>query len=514
VKKYLLIVGVLTLIRVVGSAVFPLSGDEAYYWDCSRHLDWSYFDQPPLVIWAMVPFRAMLGETALAVRAPAILASVLLALFLIPIVRRLGGGWRETTWAYLLLQIMPIYFLASSYASTDVVLVTAYAGATWAAIAIGQGERRAWWGFGIAAGLGFLAKFPIIIVTAALIPALRSKAVRADLKTATPWLAAALSLLLTLPVWIWGAQHHWANILFQLTGRHSGMGESGRGFSNVLSLFESDWDLLGGPKHLLEFIGANLGLATPFLFVAMLMALWASRRHKEVGWSVYRVATLTPLVFWGLIALKQRVGAHWGAPALALGVVAIALVEIPGRKWMTIGAAVFCLGICLPALFLVSQPDILLSVPAIARQSDERLANSPISYLYGGDEVVEGVRQRLRPGELVGSDSYTITHLLGFDSAGEFETRLGRVLGRGLHGLASLYWHTPEQLQGADMLFLTDEKDKIGEQLRLLFARCDEEEPIRIFRQGRMVRYEDVLRCKNLLEPVPTFTRLESSSSP
>ena len=84
-KRYLLVVGVLTLIRVIGSALFPLSGDEAYYWDCSRHLDWSYFDQPPLVIWAMIPSRALLGETALAVRAPAILASVLLALFLIPL---------------------------------------------------------------------------------------------------------------------------------------------------------------------------------------------------------------------------------------------------------------------------------------------------------------------------------------------------------------------------------------------------------------------------------------------
>ena len=111
-------------IRVIGSTLFPLSGDEAYYWDCSRHLDWSYFDQPPLVIWAMIPFRALLGETALAVRAPAILASLLLALFLIPLVRRLGGTYRETLWAYLLLQIMPVYFLASSYASTDVAMVT------------------------------------------------------------------------------------------------------------------------------------------------------------------------------------------------------------------------------------------------------------------------------------------------------------------------------------------------------------------------------------------------------
>ena len=63
------------------------------------------------------------------------------------------------------------------------------------------------------------------------------------------------------------------------------------------------------------------------------------------------------------------------------------------------------------------------------------------------------------------------------------------------------------------MLFLTDEKDKIGEQLRVLFARCDEAEPIRIWRRGRMVRYEDVLHCQNLLQPNPTFTRLESATT-
>jgi hypothetical protein len=347
-----------------------------------------------------------------------------------------------------------------------------------------------------------------VIVAVALVPALLQKDVRADLRTSTPWLAALVSLALTAPVWIWGAQHNWDNLLFQFTGRHSGMGESGRGVSNFLSLVGSEWDLLGGPKHLLEFIGANMGFATPFLFVAILMALWYSRDRREVGWSVYRVATLTPLVFWSLLALKQRVGAHWGAPALALGVVAVAMIEIPGRKWMTIAAAIFCLGIALPALFLIVQPGILLSIPAIAEQSDDRIANSPISYLFGGDEVVDEVRERLRPGELVASDSYTITHLVGFDSGGEFENRLGRVMGRGLHGLASLYWHTPAELKGADMLFLTDEQDKIGEHLDLLFAECEEAEPIRIYRHNRMVRYEDVFHCRDLQEPNPTFTRL------
>ena len=75
------------------------------------------------------------------------------------------------------------------------------------------------------------------------------------------------------------------------------------------------------------------------------------------------------------------------------------MIKIPGRKWMTIAAVVFCLAIVLPALLLISQPGILLSIPAIAEQSDDRIANSPISYLFGGDEIVaEEVKARLRAG--------------------------------------------------------------------------------------------------------------------
>lgn len=507
-KRYLLLVAVLTLGRVVGSALLPLSGDEAYYWDCSRHLDWSYFDQPPLIIWAMIPFRLLMGETALAVRAPAILANLLLALFLIPLVRRLGGGERETIAAYLLLQVMPIYFFGGSYASTDAAMVTAYVGATWAAVALAQGDRKGWWGFGVAFGLGFLAKFPLVLVAAVLIPALRRREVRTQLKTPSPYLAALLSMLLTAPVWIWGARHDWHNIGFQLQGRHSAPGDSGRAVSNLISFLGSGWDLWQGPKHLLEFVAANLALATPFLFVAMLMALWGSRRLRERGWAELRVATLTPLVFFGVISLKQRVGAHWGAPALVLGVVVLAMVPIPGRRWLAAAGAVCGLLLCLPLLYLVARPETLLGMPMIARRSDEQIVSSPIAYLYGADEIVQEVSRRLRPGELVSSNSYTITHLLAFDSAGELETRLADI-GRGVHGLASLYWYSQDSLQGIDVLFLTNDLKASRQRLRRVFKRCRNDEPIQIYRQGRMVRRQWTLRCKDLREPAPVFTRLD-----
>ena len=209
--RFLLLVLGLTLLHAVVAVSLPLSGDEAYYWDCSRHPSWSYYDQPPLVIWAMIPFRALLGETRLAVRAPAVLASLVIGLVLWPLVRRLGGGPRHAVGAVLVLHATPLVMLGSSYASTDVVMAACYLAATWAAVALAQGEGRAWWGFAAAVGVGFLAKFPVVLVLPALLPALWWGGAWKDLRTPRPYLAAALCCLLTSPVWIWALGNEWAN---------------------------------------------------------------------------------------------------------------------------------------------------------------------------------------------------------------------------------------------------------------------------------------------------------------
>ena len=168
-KKFFLLVLLGTTLLHVALAVWaPLSGDEAYYWDCSRHLDWIYFDQPPLVIWAMVPFRAVLGETNLAIRAPAILASLLIAL---PCCRSSAVSAAVSARPASPISFLhgtPLVFLGSSYASTDIAMIAAYTMATAAAMAVADGEMRGWWGFGLAIGLGFLAKFPMVLALAVI----------------------------------------------------------------------------------------------------------------------------------------------------------------------------------------------------------------------------------------------------------------------------------------------------------------------------------------------------------
>jgi 4-amino-4-deoxy-L-arabinose transferase-like glycosyltransferase len=468
--------------------ITPVFTDEAYYWDCSRHLDWSYFDQPHLAIWAIIPFRLVLGEIALATRAPAILASLLLALFLVPLVRRLGGGLREATWAYLALHVMPLFFLGSFYASTDIAMTTAYVAATWAAVVLAQGERKAWWGFGAACGLGFLAKFPIVLVLPALLPALLRRDVRQHFRTPTPYLAGLLGLALTAPVWIWASLHNWDNIAFQLTGRHSA--------SSGLTL-----------KHLGGFIAGSLLLATPFLCAAIFIALWGSRSRGDPGWSALRIAALMPFVAFGLVSLIKHVGMHWGAPGLVLGTVALALVPIRGRKvWIGLGAATG-LTISLVVVFVAIFPEPVLRT--IWQEGEERggAAAAGLSLLVGNDEIAAQITQRRIPSEIVISQAYPTVHHLAFLTGGGLPTALANVRG-GVHGLASLYWHRPEHFSGIDALFVSEKADTT-DLIAPLFAECASEKPIRILRDGRLVRQVRLSRCRDLRQPVPAFSRLD-----
>lgn len=486
-RQYLLLVLALAVLHGILATILPLSGDESYYWDCSRHLDWAYFDQPGLVIWSIAPFRAILGDTHLAVRAPALVASGLLALFLLGLVRRLGGTTGDAAKVYLLLHAMPIYFLGSFYASTDVAMATAYVGATWAAVALAQGDRRAWWGFGVACGLGFLAKFPVVLVAPALLPALLTHSVRAQLKTAVPYLAAGLSCLLTAPVWWWAAQHDWDNIRFQLEGRHAA--DAG------LRL-----------KYLGEFLSGNLLLATPFLFIGLGIAGWLAwgRRRQRPGWATLVVAAAMPFLFFGFVALKERVGLHWAAQGLVLGAVALVLIPFRGRKVLVTLGVVLGLAISLGVVVAGSQPELLLRAVWRDPAAPPTEAAQDVAKMLDNRRITAELLRRHQPGEIVASESYSLVHQFAFLSQGRLPMRLANI-GGGHHGLASLYWHSPEALRGQNALFIT-EKNHLDAKIHGLFTTCTEEPAIVVERRGHTVRTVRTFRCQGLLEPVPVWT--------
>src|SRR5947208_2376773 len=51
----------LTAVRFLMAWIIPLSPEEAYHWNFARHLDWSYYDHPPMLGWAIALGRLFFG---------------------------------------------------------------------------------------------------------------------------------------------------------------------------------------------------------------------------------------------------------------------------------------------------------------------------------------------------------------------------------------------------------------------------------------------------------------------
>ncbi|MFA6955014.1 MAG: glycosyltransferase family 39 protein [Thermoanaerobaculia bacterium] len=485
-RRFVALVAALTIAKIALAIALPISGDEAEYWDCSRHLDWSYLDHTPLLFWSMIPFRAIFGESSLAVRLPSILSGLVVALALPGLVRRLGGPVDGASRAWLALNAMPIFFLGSFYSWTDSPMLAAFAVATLGAVAVACGERRGWWIFGAAIGIGFLAKITVVLVLAAIVPLFFIREARSTLRTPHPWLAALLAVALTTPFWIWGARHDWVNITFQLQQRHTRGGAI-------------------DPAGALEFLGANMLLATPFLFVAGLVALTLLRKSRA-AWPLV-TAALTPLVVFTLVALQHRPGAHWAAPLLLLGAIATGVVDFWWRRGLVIASAamttILTVAICIIAL----RPERLLAIDWSYSRSPVRISPKYLVYAIGNEEIAAEAKRRLLMGEMIASENYTHVHLLAFLMKGEIPTRLAWLKKNAVSGLPSLYWYSPLELRGRNFLFVT-EKRGVDEGLRRIFERVEEEAPIEVRRNREVVRTVRVLRCRNLLEPKGSFTLL------
>jgi hypothetical protein len=200
---------------------------------------------------------------------------------------------------------------------------------------------------------------------------------------------------------------------------------------------------------------------------------------------------------------------HWGAPGLVVAAAMLVLVPFRFRRPLVAIGVVMGLLLSATVLAVVALPEKLLEIQWTYSGRPGRVSTSSAAAMIGNDEIAQAVADRLRPGELMASSSYTNTHLLAFLSGGELETRLANV-NNGLHGLASLYWHEPDELEGRDFLFVAhDRRGTMHERLGEIFAEVTEQQPIEISRQGRVVRSLRVLRCRDLLQPSPALTRLE-----
>jgi len=356
----------------------PLFPDEMYYWEWSRHLAPGYFDHPPAIAWLIRGGTLLLGSTAIGVRLPSIACGMIAALGVQAGAGEIGGAEARGRAAGLFVAL-PLISGVFILATPDAPLLAAVSWALYAVLRAtrpGEDPRLSlrWWLIaGVLLGLGFLAKYTLVLVPAGVaLAAALHRPLRRLYGTPGPFLAVLLTALVILPLVLWNANHDWVSFRFQLA---HGLGAP-RGGSAL--------------DREVSFLAGQFALASPVLFAMLAWATGKSLRDQLSPRSVLLAGVVVlAFGFFAWSASRKPVEANWPALAYPAAIILLAAapVERRGRRWLVAGRALG-IGLTLIALALVAFPLVTF------KREPEATAQA-----YGWTEVATAVAEEAKRAE-------------------------------------------------------------------------------------------------------------------
>ena len=294
---FFLIIGLSLLVRLCSIFYTDLLVEEAYYWNYSIHLDFSYLDHPPMVALIIKLFTTIFGTNEFGVRIGALLGWFATATFSYSLAQLIKPGSGQYT--LFLLAILPFFFLQSMVMTPDQPLILCWAASLFYLYrALVSSHSPSWFYAGIWLGLGMLSKYTIILLGPAtllymcLVPNARFWFTRKE-----PYLCALIAILFFTPVIYWNATHHWVSFAFQ-------------GSRRLEASFYFSFHHLVGLLILFLMPPGILGLTQ----------LLSKSRQECIISSQSRffmlIFTLTPLLVFAIFSLTHEVKFNWIGPGL------------------------------------------------------------------------------------------------------------------------------------------------------------------------------------------------------
>ncbi|WP_270937546.1 glycosyltransferase family 39 protein [Falsiroseomonas oryzae] len=320
-----------TALRLAVAAFVPLAPDEAYYWVWSRTLQAGYLDHPPMIALFIRAGTLLAGEGAFGIRLVGPLAIAVASVLLARAADDLFPARRPGVWAAALFNATTLVGIGSIVATPDLPLLVFWTAAVWALARLhATGDGRWWLAVGLLAGCALASKYTAVLLGAGVVAWLVFS--RPAWRWWRDWRlygGGVLAMLTFAPVVVWNATHGWAS--FAKQGGRAGSDAPG------VTL-----------RYLSELLGAQLGAATPLVFVLCVAGMgvatmaWARRGEAAPALLAALVLPGAALFLWQ--ATGSRVQGNWPAilyPAACIAAAACAPRRLDGwrRPAVAVGAA-------------------------------------------------------------------------------------------------------------------------------------------------------------------------------
>lgn len=269
--------------------------DEAFYWQESRRLAWSYSDVPGMTAWLIRFGESLFGHSVLAMRLPFLALAAGIVALVVVLARRLGGvraGWQ----AGLCALALPLLGSLGVLALPDVPLLFASVLALVALErALATRSTRAWCLLGIALALTWLSHYRAAMLVAAGFAIMMATARgRTCWRDHGFWIALAIGALGIVPLLVFNATQGWSAAGFQFVDRHPWAFQA----EALLQPFEQAL------------------VTTPLLYMVLVGVLVEVMRRARLGapWDLLAWSACVPIVGYfvlGLFADHERFRVHW-----------------------------------------------------------------------------------------------------------------------------------------------------------------------------------------------------------
>ncbi len=451
----------LRLVFLGGMEVIP---QEAYYWNYAQHLSPGYLDHPPLVAATIYTGELLFGHNAFGTRIGAFIYG-LLFIFIFYRYARLQVDQTCAMFATSFALLLPYFFMGTGFLmAPDSPLTLAWVMALYFFYrALVQNEMRAWYGVGLAMGLGMLSKYTIVLLApAALLFIVVDAQARKHLLRKEPYLAVVIAALVFSPVIYWNASNDWASFAFHASGRFEKVPHFflGMMLTNILAMVT--------PLPLLAL--PYLFSKNPFAKMVSIQLPFTPRTRLFIGSFL-----LLPMSVFAWNALENEPRYNWTGP--------LWITLLPMLAWLTVNAGKLrwrWIGVLLrkftaPLLLtLLGVYALLLHFISIG------LPGTPFpgsaARLLGWPEVSRNmlsIQQQLPADDariiIAGMDKYFIASKLSYYGTEEFlgEGNKLQVTGNHLVGDNSLmfeYWNPAEEFRGDTVIMLSRSESDLSDQ--------------------------------------------------